>query len=265
MAEGKLAGRVALVTGASRGMGRAIAERCAREGAAVAVNFYTGPEPVQGKDNRADAEALVQAIRAGGGRALAVEADVADGAQVQRMVDEAAGALGTVDVLVNNAGIETIVPFLELTEAQYQRVLDVNLKGEWITAQAVARRLVAEGKPGAIVNVASIQAGVAMPGRSHYAPSKWGVAGLTRNLAAELAPHNIRVNCINPGLIATDMTAPVWQDEAVLKGFMETWRVPMGRPGQPDEIATVAVFLASEDASYVTGQCLFVDGGWIVT
>jgi NAD(P)-dependent dehydrogenase (short-subunit alcohol dehydrogenase family) len=262
---GLLSGRVALVTGASRGMGRAIAVRCAREGAAVAVNYVTGPEPVQGKDNRADAARVVEEIVAGGGRALAVEADVSDGQQVQAMVDRVTQELGVVDVLVNNAGIETIIPFLEMSEADYQRILDVNLKGEWLCAQAVVRQLVAQGRPGAIVNVASIQAGVAMPGRTHYAPSKRGVEALTRNLAAELAPHNIRVNCINPGLIATDMTAPVWQDEQVLKQFMETWHVPMQRPGRPEEIASVAVFLASDEASYVTGQCIYVDGGWIVT
>ena len=180
MPEGKLAGRVALVTGASRGIGKAIAARCAREGAAVAVNYVTGPEPVQGKDNHADANALVKEIRDAGGRALAVEADVSDGAAVARMVARIAGELGTVDVLVNNAGIETIVPFLEMTEEQYQRVLDVNLKGEWLCAQAVVRQLVAKEHPGAIVNVASIQSGMALPGRSHYAPSKRGVEALTQ-------------------------------------------------------------------------------------
>jgi glucose 1-dehydrogenase/3-oxoacyl-[acyl-carrier protein] reductase len=263
MPEGKLAGRVALVTGASRGIGRAIAARCAQEGAAVAVNYVTGPEPVQGKDNRADATALVEAITRGGGRAIAVEADVSNGEAVQRMVARVAEELGTVDVLVNNAGIETIVPLLEMTEAQYQRVLDVNLKGEWLCAQAVARRLVAEGKPGAIVNIASIQAGMALPGRTHYAPSKRGVEALTRNLAAELAPHHVRVNCINPGLIATDMTAWVMQDPQILPIILD--KIPLRRAGEPDEIAKVAVFLASDDASYVTGQCLYVDGGWIVT
>jgi NAD(P)-dependent dehydrogenase (short-subunit alcohol dehydrogenase family) len=263
MGDGKLAGRVALVTGASRGIGRAIAERCAAAGAAVAVNYVTGPEPVAGKDNRADAAALVAELTAAGGRALAVEADVADGAAVAAMVARVAAELGPPDVLVNNAGIETIVPFLEQTEAQYQRVLDVNLKGEWLCAQAVARGLVAAGRPGAIVNVGSIQAGMALPGRAHYAPSKRAVEALTRNLAAELAPHRIRVNCINPGLIATDMTAWVMQDPQVLPVILE--RIPLGRAGAPDEIATVAVFLASDDAAYVTGQCLYVDGGWIVT
>lgn len=263
MADGKLAGRVALVTGASRGIGRAIAARCAREGAAVAINYITGPEPVEGKDNRADATALVDEIKQAGGKAIAVEADVSDGAAVKRMVARVTEELGTIDVLVNNAGIETIVPLLEMSEAQYQRVLDVNLKGEWLCAQAVTRELVAKGKAGSIVNIASIQAGMALPGRSHYAPSKRAVEALTRNLAAELAEHNIRVNCINPGLIATDMTAWVMQNEEILPIILD--KIPSKRAGEPDEIAKVVVFFASDDASYVTGQCLYVDGGWIVT
>jgi NAD(P)-dependent dehydrogenase (short-subunit alcohol dehydrogenase family) len=262
-AEGKLAGRVALVTGASRGIGRAIASRCAREGAAVAINYITGPEPVQGKDNRADADALVEEIRGAGGRAFAVEADVSKGDQVRQMVAQIADELGTIDVLINNAGIETIIPFLEMSEAQYQQVLDVNLKGEWLCAQAVVRQLVAKQQAGAIVNIASIQSGMALPGRSHYAPSKRGVEALTRNLAAELAPQNIRVNCINPGLIATDMTDWVMKDPQILPVVLNN--IPLKRAGEPDEIAKVAVFLASEDASYVTGQCIYVDGGWVVT
>jgi glucose 1-dehydrogenase/3-oxoacyl-[acyl-carrier protein] reductase len=229
----------------------------------VAVNFVTGPEPVQGKDNRADAAALVAEFEGAGGRAVAVEADVSDGEAVRRMVSRVSEALGTVDILVNNAGIETIVPLLEMTEAQYQRVLDVNLKGEWLCAQAVARELIGAGKPGAIVNIASIQSGMALPGRSHYAPSKRGVEALTRNLAAELAPHRIRVNCINPGLIATDMTDWVMKDPQILPIILD--KIPLHRAGDPDEIAKAVLFFASEDASYVTGQCLYVDGGWIVT
>ena len=263
MPEGKLAGRVALVTGASRGIGRAIAARLAKEGASVAINFITGPEPVEGKDNRADANALVDEIKKGGGKAVAIETDVSNGEQVGRMVSLVSEQLGTIDVLVNNAGIETIVPLLEMTEEQYQRVLDVNLKGEWLCAQAVARELVAKGKPGAIVNIASIQSGMALPGRSHYAPSKRGVEALTRNLAAELAEHKIRVNCINPGLIATDMTAWVMQNAEILPIILD--KIPMKRAGEPDEIAKAVVFFASDDASYVTGQCIYVDGGWIVT
>ncbi|GDX70045.1 glucose-1-dehydrogenase [Chloroflexota bacterium] len=263
MNTGKLHGRVVLVTGGSRGIGAAIARRCATEGAAVAINYITGPEPVQGKDNRAAAQSIVDEIIKGGGAAVAVEADVSDGQGVAAMIDRVTATLGTVDVLVNNAGIETIIPFLEMTETQYQRVLDVNLKGEWLCAQAVTRRLVASGKPGAIVNIASIQSGMALPGRSHYAPSKRGVEALTRNLASELAPHHIRVNCINPGLIATDMTAWVMDDAVVLPIVLNN--IPMKRAGNPDEIAKVVVFLACDDASYVTGQCIYVDGGWIVT
>jgi len=259
----KLEGKVALVTGASRGIGRAIAARLASEGAAVAINYVTGPEPVEGKDNRADANALVEEIKKGGGKALAIEADVSSGEQVGKMVAQVSRDLGTIDVLVNNAGIETIVPLLEMTEEQYQRVLDVNLKGEWLCAQAVARELVAKGKPGAIVNIASIQSGMALPGRSHYAPSKRGVEALTRNLAAELAAHRIRVNCINPGLIATDMTSWVMQNAEILPIILD--KIPMKRAGAADEIAKAVVFFASDDASYVTGQCIYVDGGWIVT
>lgn len=259
----KLKGQVVLVTGASRGIGRGIALRCASEGASVAVNFTTGPEPVSGKDNRADALNVVQEITKSGGKAIAVEADVSNSKQVTLMVEDVSKNLGPIDTLVNNAGIETIVPLLEMTETQWHEVTNVNLKGEWLCAQAVARQMIKRGSPGTIINFGSIQAGMALPGRSHYAPSKRGVEALTRNLAAELAEHNIRVNCINPGLVATDMTAWVMEDKEVLPIVLG--QIPLHRAGNPEDIAKVVVFFASDDSSYVTGQCLYVDGGWIVT
>jgi glucose 1-dehydrogenase/3-oxoacyl-[acyl-carrier protein] reductase len=248
----RLAGKVALVTGASRGIGRGIAEVFAEEGADVAINYV---------DAAQNPEETVALVRSKGRRAIAVKGDVTRRGEVEAMIDQAWRDLGPIDILVNNAGIETIVPFLELTDEQWSRVVDVNLRGEWLCCQAFCRRVIGAGRQGAIVNIGSIQAAKVLPGRTHYAPAKLAVEGLTRNLSAEVAPLGIRVNCIHPGLIDTPMTEWVMKNTEILPVVLA--QISAGRAGQPREIGAVAAFLASDDAGYVTGQSIFVDGGWV--
>jgi glucose 1-dehydrogenase/3-oxoacyl-[acyl-carrier protein] reductase len=248
---GQLEGKVVLVTGARRGIGRGIALEMAREGADVALNDVEGGAQI---------EAVAEEVRRLGRRASIVPGDVSRGSEVSGFVSSAARELGRIDILVNNAGVESILGLLDITEQEWERVTHINLKGEWLCAQAVARHMIAHGHGGAIVNIGSVQAGVVLPGRTHYAPSKRAVEALTANLAAELAPHRIRVNCIHPGLIDTDMTAWVMKDPNVLPIVLD--KIALHRAGAPSEIGRVAVFLASDDASYVTGQSLYVDGGF---
>ena len=248
---GILSGKVALVTGGRRGIGRGVSLALAAEGADVAVNDVEGAE---------QAEAVAQDVRDLGRRAVVVMADVAQPDQVQGMVDGVVSELGGLDILVNNAGVESIVPFLEITPEEWERVTNINLRGEFLCAQAAVRHMISSGNGGAIVNIGSVQAGMVLPGRAHYAPSKRGVEALTANLAVELAEHNIRVNCINPGLIDTDMTSWVMKDPEILPIVLES--IALKRAGAPDEIGQVAAFLASDKASYVTGQSLYVDGGF---
>jgi glucose 1-dehydrogenase/3-oxoacyl-[acyl-carrier protein] reductase len=247
----KLQGKVALVTGAARGIGRGIAEVFAEHGADVAVNDVA---------NADQADAVAASIRSKGRRALTVTADVAKRADVEPMIDKVWSELGPIDVLVNNAGIETIVPFLDLTDEQWTRLVDVNLRGAWLCSQVFCRRAVAEQRHGSIVNIGSIQAAKVLPGRTHYAPTKLGLEALTRNMSAEMTPQGIRVNCIHPGLIDTPMTEWVMKNPELLPGVLA--QISLGRAGQPREIGTVAAFLASDEASYLTGQSIFVDGGW---
>lgn len=238
----RLDGKIALVTGAQQGIGRAIALRFAAEGADVALNYLDDPTA---------AEAIAAEIRAAGRRCVPVRADVASAKDVQRLLE-------TADVLVNNAGIFPRVPFLEITEEVWDQVHGVNLRGAFLCGQAVARRLVALGRPGAIVNLASSAAFRGSDRGTHYVASKAGVLGLTRGMALELARYRIRVNAIAPGL--TDTAQPRYgMTEDELRAA--AGRVPLGWMAEPEDIAATAAFLASDDARQITGQVIHVNGG----
>jgi NAD(P)-dependent dehydrogenase (short-subunit alcohol dehydrogenase family) len=242
----RLRGKVALVTGAGRGIGEAIARAFAREGARVAV------ADVDAKTARATAR------RIGRGRALALHMDVASAGSVGEGFDAIDRAWGRLDVAVTNAAIEPIIPFLELPEATWDRVIDVNLKGTFLVAQAAARRMV-KRRRGVIITLSSVNAEVARPESTAYAATKGGVRQLTKAMAIALAPHGIRVNAIGPGTVVTGLTRHLlqkrkWRDAVYA-------RTPLGRVAEPREIAEVAVFLASDASSYMTGSTVYVDGG----
>jgi 3-oxoacyl-[acyl-carrier protein] reductase len=245
----RLSGKVALVTGAQQGIGRAIAVALARDGADVGVNFLDEPSA---------AEHVADEIRSLGRRAIAVQADVARAASVEAMVTAVVDALGPPEVLVNNAGVFPRASFLELQEREWDHVLGVNLKGSFLCAQAVARALVAGDRPGAIVNISS--SAVRGDARGvHYSASKAGVVGLTRAMALALAPHRIRVNAIAPGLTDTQQPRYGNTEEQLAVRARE---IPLGRMAQPEEIARVAVFLATSEACWITGELIHVNGGF---
>lgn len=244
----RLEGKVALVTGAQQGIGRAIALAFGREGARVVVNYL---------DNRPSAETVVAQIRDLGSQAILMAGDVSRIPDVHRIV-EAGDELGGIDVLVNNAGIFPRVNFLDMTEVEWHNVLDVNLKGAFLCAQTVARRLVSEARRGAMINLASGAAFRSSPGGVHYVASKAGIVGLTRAVAMELAGYHIRVNAIAPGL--TDTAQPRYGMSE--EDLQETARlIPLGRMATPEDIAELAVFLAAEESRHITGQTIHVNGG----
>ena len=244
----RLNDRIAIVTGAARGIGLAIAGRFVADGATVVISDVLDTE----------GEAAAKAIGA-----TYMHCDVSKAADVNALVAAVIARHGAIDILANNAGIAVGGDFLEVSEAEFDRVIGINLKGSFLMLQACARHMVKQAeagrKPGAIVNMSSVNDTLAIPGIVTYCMSKGGVSQLTRATSIALAPHGIRVNAIGPGTIETDMARGVLADKAALNRAMS--RTPLGRVGAPSEVASIAAFLVSDDASYVTGETIYVDGG----
>ena len=243
----ELAGKVAIVTGAGSGIGSSIARAFASEGAAVCINYFR-----QWED---EAKQLAASLPA----AIAVNADISKADDVQALVDATVSEFGGLDVLVNNAGIEHSKPILELPVEDWDLILGVNLRGAFICLQTAGRVMKSSGKGGSIINISSIHEDVPFPGFTSYCAAKGGLRMMMRNAALELAPDNIRVNNIAPGAIATPINTGTLADPAKVAELNRI--IPMGRMGKPEEVAQVAIFLASDRSSYVTGSTYFIDGG----
>lgn len=244
---GSLEGKIALVTGAGRGIGRAVALAFAGQGAVVLVN-YNG--------SRDRAQEVVAEIEKGGGQAEAVGCDVSDFAACAAMVEDIIGRYGRVDILVNNAGVTRDNLILRMTEEEYDKVLDTNLKGAFNTIRHLSRYFLKQ-RCGKVINISSVSGVMGNAGQANYAASKAGLIGLTKSVARELAGKGVCVNALAPGYIDTDMTAAL--PEKAREGLMD--RIPMGRAGRPEDVAGVAVFLAGSSSDYITGQVIHVDGG----
>ncbi len=246
----KLRDKVAIVTGAATGIGRAIATQFAREGAAVVIDYVGNSER---------AEELVTSLRTFGGKALSVAADISDEQQVEMLVEETVKHFGRLDILVNNAGVEHRYPFLETPRSEWDKVIAVNLTGPFLSSQIAAKKMVAQGEGGRIVNISSVHEDLPMPTNSPYCAAKGGLRMLMRTIAVELAPHKITVNNVAPGAVETPMDASLESDPAKLNALLA--EIPLRRMGKPEEIASLCIFLASDEASYVTGATYVIDGG----
>jgi len=252
-----LKGKNVLVTGGSSGIGQAIAVRFAEHGANVAINYLTTPDEAEGTEEQV--HACVNRLREHDVRDVLVQGDVSKEDDVIRMVEQTVDELGGIDVLVNNAGIQISRPSHELSQANFEKVLGVNLRGAFLCARESIKRFLAAKTPGVIINVSSVHQLIPKPDYLGYSVSKGGMQNLTRTLALEYAGHNIRVNAIGPGATITPINR-AWVDDPV-KAKMVTSHIPLARAGTADEMAGVACFLASDDAAYITGQTIFVDGG----
>jgi glucose 1-dehydrogenase len=248
----RLDGKVAVVTGAGSGIGYAIAERLGAAGASVLVNYYGFEQ---------EAQALAAKLAGDGPRSISVKADVSDATQVAAMMARASSDLGGFDILVNNAGIEKQLPILDIPPEEFDREIAVNLKGAFLCLQAAGRLMRDSGKGGSIVNVSSVHEDNTFPLHAAYAASKGGLRMVMRNAALELAQYRIRVNNVAPGAIATPINQATLDDPEKVRRLGEI--IPLGRMGQPSEVAEVVAFLASDLSSYVTGSTYYVDGGMI--
>jgi len=246
-----------LVTGGSSGIGQAIAVRFAEYGANVAINYLTTPDEAAGTEDQV--HACVKRVRQQDVKDVLVQGDVSKEHDVIRMVEQAASELGSIDVLVNNAGIQVSRPSHELSQADFEKVLAVNLRGAFLCARESIKRFLDVGNGGVIINVSSVHQDIPKPDYLGYSVSKGGMRNMTRTLALEYAGHNIRVNGIGPGATITPINR-AWVDDPV-KAEMVTSHIPLARAGTADEMAGVTCFLASDDAAYITGQTIFVDGG----
>jgi glucose 1-dehydrogenase len=252
MATGRLAGKVAVITGSSSGIGQGIALRFAAEGASVVIDYRSHPEAAE--ETRAKAESA-------GAKAIVVQADVSKLPDTENLVAQAWQQLGGCDILVNNAGVEKHAAFLDVTEADYDTVLDTNLKGAFFLTQAFVKRLSEAKKPGCVINISSVHEDMVFPNFSTYCASKGGMRMVMRDLAVELGPMGIRVNNIAPGAINTPINTALLADKPKLDALLAN--IPLGRLGTPEDVAGLALFLASDDGAYVTGSTFFVDGGLI--
>ena len=246
----KLKNKVAIVTGSKRGIGKSIALELAKEGAKVVVSDIDLKE----------CQSVCDEIKKIGSDAIAVKCDVSQKKDVDAMIKKSIQKFKKIDILVNNAGVFLTKPFIQMTEKDWDFVLDINLKGLFLCTNAVAKQMIKQ-KNGKIISIASIAGEVGFMNSSAYCASKAGIINLTRELAMELSPHNINVNAVAPGVIATEMTEDMLRDKNTKEVLLAN--IPLGRIGQPEEIGKAIVFLASDDSNFITGHTLVVDGGWL--